>query len=603
MKNWGGIMMINKILVSSIVSLVLFVLNSFSTDASTSFTNPTSPIFKETFQSTTSSTEVITPRRTIPPSTQSEMNLSKLKITNEYSIKLKQQADGSLLTRVSLKSNSNENEFERKLELQSIKYTKVKYQTYDIFLSQKQIDLVLNFEETALLSSPDSYDYIEKKDTNVDGGLEGRSPSEITGAKKASVDFGVTGDLDGNGNSYSKNDIVVAILDTGIDSKHVDLDDGKVIGWFDAVNGKKSPYDNDGHGTHVAGIVAGTGEADINRVGFAPGAALVGVKVCGTNLCDPSDILQGLDWIWLNKDELGIDAVNMSIGTHETYENRKEIIDLINQLNNVGIPVFVAAGNQGAGFIENGIVKYYDTLSTYAKYTRYSVGSVRSPTNGGWGLSEFSSRGSVINSTSEVNPWVVTTGEHIISTKANSKNEYIAMSGTSMATPCALGVYTLMLDSYISTGKNNGGFIQFITLDMGIVGFDKNYGNGNILAYNSIALAAGQNITSNPIKHLVGTEHIDQNQWHLYTINISRQIQNVGVTLLVLGENGQDLDFYIWGPNKNPTVDAPIGVGAKNIQLPQENYEILHPSLGEYKIGVYANNQTSYSLEISGDVE
>ena len=53
--------------------------------------------------------------------------------------------------------------------------------------------------------------------------------------------------------------MVIAVIDTGIDAEHVDLDGGKVIGWYDALNGKANPYDDEGHGTHVSSIAAGTG--------------------------------------------------------------------------------------------------------------------------------------------------------------------------------------------------------------------------------------------------------------------------------------------------------------------------------------------------------
>ena len=66
---------------------------------------------------------------------------------------------------------------------------------------------------------------------------------------KARDDAGVTGDGDGNPNVYSKDDFVAAVIDTGIDASHQDLDGGKVIGWNDFVNGLPNPYDDNDHGT------------------------------------------------------------------------------------------------------------------------------------------------------------------------------------------------------------------------------------------------------------------------------------------------------------------------------------------------------------------
>ena len=66
---------------------------------------------------------------------------------------------------------------------------------------------------------------------------------------------GVTGDRDGAG--YSAQDVVVAVIDTGIDANHIDLDGGKVIAWHDWVQNRADPYDDNGHGTHVAGTIGG----------------------------------------------------------------------------------------------------------------------------------------------------------------------------------------------------------------------------------------------------------------------------------------------------------------------------------------------------------
>src|SRR5205085_8503218 len=99
------------------------------------------------------------------------------------------------------------------------------------------------------------------------------------GTAAARAQFGVDGGGDGRPTSYSTGDVVIAVLDTGIDARHVDLAGGKVIGWDDLVNGRPAPYDDNYHGTHVASIAAGTGRGDPRYRGVAPGAALVGVKV------------------------------------------------------------------------------------------------------------------------------------------------------------------------------------------------------------------------------------------------------------------------------------------------------------------------------------
>ena len=94
------------------------------------------------------------------------------------------------------------------------------------------------------------------------------------GVTKARVDAGVDGDGDGNAATYSKNDLVAAVIDTGIDAAHQDLDEGKVLAFANCIGGcvLAAPFDDNGHGTHVAATIAGEGDARADRLykGAAP---------------------------------------------------------------------------------------------------------------------------------------------------------------------------------------------------------------------------------------------------------------------------------------------------------------------------------------------
>jgi serine protease AprX len=99
---------------------------------------------------------------------------------------------------------------------------------------------------------------------------------------------GLDGNRDGNVNRYSRGDMVAAVVDTGIDARHRDLDEGKVLKFVNCLSGRcyaRSPFDNNGHGTHVAATLAGEGDARADRLhrGVAPAGALVGVKVLGSD--------------------------------------------------------------------------------------------------------------------------------------------------------------------------------------------------------------------------------------------------------------------------------------------------------------------------------
>lgn len=136
------------------------------------------------------------------------------------------------------------------------------------------------------------------------------------GSEKARLDFGVDGDRDGNSSRYTATDVVVAVIDTGIDGRHVDLDGGKVLAWRDWVNNRPDPYDDHGHGTHVASIVAGTGEGSPLYKGVAPGAALVGLKVLdGNGTGSLSNVAAAVDWAVEKKDQYGIRVISLSLGT------------------------------------------------------------------------------------------------------------------------------------------------------------------------------------------------------------------------------------------------------------------------------------------------
>jgi len=99
--------------------------------------------------------------------------------------------------------------------------------------------------------------------------------------------------------------INVSIVDTGVNSSHPDLL-GKIVAWKDLVNGLEYPYDDNGHGTHVAGIVAG------DETGVAPGANLICVKVFDSDgSAELSTVIEGFQW----SAENGADVISFSGGT------------------------------------------------------------------------------------------------------------------------------------------------------------------------------------------------------------------------------------------------------------------------------------------------
>ncbi len=144
----------------------------------------------------------------------------------------------------------------------------------------------------------------------------------------------------------------VAILDTGI-YPHPDFITGKnrIVAFYDVINGRKIPYDDNGHGTHVAGIIAGNGsESKGEYIGVAPKCNIISVKVLNhKGNGNVSDVLEGLQWVVDNKDRYNIRVVNISVGTSSTdsMDEDSALVRGVNAVWDAGIIVVVAAGNNG----------------------------------------------------------------------------------------------------------------------------------------------------------------------------------------------------------------------------------------------------------------
>ena len=144
--------------------------------------------------------------------------------------------------------------------------------------------------------------------------------------------------------------IGVAVLDTGI-FLHRDFD-SRVTGFADMVNGKNFAYDDCGHGTHICGIIGGSGRMSGGRYsGIAPGCDLVMVKVLdrkGNGYS--SDVLAGISWILERKEKLGIRILNISVGacSKRGMSENSALVKGVNRAWDAGLVVVVAAGNNGA---------------------------------------------------------------------------------------------------------------------------------------------------------------------------------------------------------------------------------------------------------------
>jgi serine protease AprX len=149
------------------------------------------------------------------------------------------------------------------------------------------------------------------------------------------------------GARYDGSGVTVAVLDTGVIASP-DLGD-RVLARVD-FTADHDGLDRFGHGSHMAGIIAGDGTASAGKwVGVAPGANLVSVKVAGADgSTDVSVVIAGLQWVYASRAQYGIKILNLSFGTDS---RQSYLVDPLNyaveQLWFSGVLVVVAAGNRG----------------------------------------------------------------------------------------------------------------------------------------------------------------------------------------------------------------------------------------------------------------
>lgn len=210
--------------------------------------------------------------------------------------------------------------------------------------------------------------------------------------------------------------VKVAIVDTGIDLAHPDLA-SNIKGGVNTINSSKTANDDNGHGTHVAGIAAALNDS-IGVVGVGPAANLYAVKVLdrrGSGFL--SDVIEGLDWSVSS----GMQVVNMSLGTNSDIQSFHDAVIKVNQ---AGIVQVAAAGNDGAAV---------DFPGAYPEVI--GVAAVGKNSDGTLSAASFTSRGAEVDLSAP--------GVSIFSTYKGSS--YATLSGTSMATPHVTGVVALVL--------------------------------------------------------------------------------------------------------------------------------------------------------------
>jgi subtilisin family serine protease len=301
--------------------------------------------------------------------------------------------------------------------------------------------------------------------------------SKIKEARNSRVDGEWTGD-----------GVQIAIVDTGVDYTHSDLGDcsesqflsgecEKVVDGYDFVNDESDPMDNNGHGTHVAGIAAADGDIK----GAAPEAEILAYKVLNSGGGGTSDqIIAGIE----KAVENNADIISLSLGGRGNPDS--PMSQAVDNAVEKGSLAVVAAGNSGD----------YKTIGTPGTSRKaLTVGSTTKSRN----LSYFSSRGPVTwEKDILAKPDLTATGSNINSTVPG--DDYDSYSGTSMATPLVSGTLALLMEKYPDLGPRSAkSMAMAYTEDFNLGPFKQ--GSGNLRA---------DKLLSNP-KYVLNDTNLNQN--------------------------------------------------------------------------------------------
>ncbi|MBQ2705363.1 MAG: S8 family peptidase [Agathobacter sp.] len=235
---------------------------------------------------------------------------------------------------------------------------------------------------------------------------------------------------------YSGKGIRIALLDTGV-FQHENLE-GNIIYFKDYINHRKECYDDNGHGTHIAGILCGHSSHNEKRFfGMAPNAELLVFKILDKNGSGSTDTaINALDWIKHNHRRYNIKLLNFSMGylPNTNPKMQERLIERLESLWEEGVTIITAAGNNGpeensisVPGISRKVITVGSSDDIFLENERLRYGG-RGPT-----------------SCCIVKPEILAPGTDILSLSINP-NGFSKKSGTSMSVPIVCGALALSLE-------------------------------------------------------------------------------------------------------------------------------------------------------------
>ncbi len=267
--------------------------------------------------------------------------------------------------------------------------------------------------------------------------------------------------------------IRIAVVDTGIDPDHPDFE-GRIVAIEDFTGGDSGGRDGNGHGTHVASTIAGSGAASGGKyIGVAPEAELLAAKVLRDNGSGmTSDVMAGVEWAVAQ----GAHVINLSLGADTSCDGTDGMSAICDAAVDAGAVVCVAAGNAGPGAGTVG--------SPGCAFKVITVGATTDQD----AVTSFSSRGPTADG--RVKPDVCFPGYNIVAARARGTSMgtpvdafYTSASGTSMATPHASGASALLLQAHPgSTPADIKSRLMATAVDIGADANSQGSGRADILA-------------------------------------------------------------------------------------------------------------------------
>jgi|GEM_PF-2264736 len=415
--------------------------------------------------------------------------------------------------------------------------------------------------------------------------------------------------LDGvfNSTSYRGSGYSVAVIDTGIDYNHPALGGGwgnRVIAGYDFVNDDADPMDDNGHGTHVAGII---GSSDATHSGIAPDVNLIALKVLGANGSGSFGAVEdALQWVIDHQDEFNIVAVNMSLGAGNFASNPYSFLeDEFSSLISQGVFVAGASGNSYYSNASEPGLGYpaisTQTVSVGAVWDA-SVGSV-SWASGGRDFStapdrvtSFTQRSSSLD--------ILAPGAFVTNTYLNGS--FATLAGTSMATPVIAGAAALLHQAAIETGQEglaNQSSLLSLMQSTGVDVIDGDDEDDNVensgLTFKRLDLLAAMTSLVGESAPENSAPSIDE---------ISNQLQSIGTGAFTIDVNATDPD----GDSVTLTASLPEGVAGASLAFDGSTLTVTPDSgfVGQFEVIVTVSDgelsaQTSFlvTIELPLDVQ